>query len=173
MWKESDMRMMGVLLTVLILAPLAHARPPTAAQVHELLVVSNTQAVMEDQLGELEAQIIASLERSMPEVMNNPADNARMREEVAADARSMHELLQWQRIEPRIIAIYQTSMDEADVKALTAFYRTPAGARAMAKLPLMMAQVQQFIGEVVGDWGRRRHGMAPILAREAPIVEVE
>lgn len=172
------MFMKWMLLALLLSAPLAQARTPTAAQVRELLEASNTQALMEDQLGRMEAQIIASLERSMPEVMANPADSARLRAQVAADARSMREQLDWQQIEPRIIAIYQASMDEADVLALIAFHRTPAGASAMSKMPLMMQQMQQFIGELLGDWSRRRHGMPPVSApaaglREAPVIEVD
>ncbi len=46
--------------------------------------------------------------------------------------------MNWKKLEPVMVRVYQQSLSQSEVDAMTAFYRTPAGQAVMKKMPLIM-----------------------------------
>ncbi|MEP7027795.1 MAG: DUF2059 domain-containing protein [Candidatus Eisenbacteria bacterium] len=43
--------------------------------------------------------------------------------------------LSWEQMEPEIVRLYAATFSDQEVRAITAFYRTPAGQKALARMP--------------------------------------
>ena len=51
--------------------------------------------------------------------------------------------LSWDRLKPDLIKIYMAEFAEADLREMIAFYRTPAGRKAIQKMPALVAQTAE------------------------------
>ncbi len=62
---------------------------------------------------------------------------------------AMKEVLDWNKLEPMYVRVYQKSFTQEEVDGLIAFYRTPAGQALINKMPVvmqnMMTEVQQMM----------------------------
>ncbi|MFY9550548.1 MAG: DUF2059 domain-containing protein [Thermoanaerobaculia bacterium] len=54
----------------------------------------------------------------------------------------------WQAMEPELTKLYGASFTEAELKSMSAFYRTPAGQKALEKLPEMMQRTAMIGAQV-------------------------
>lgn len=167
------------LVCLLLLAPLAHAAPPSDQQVRQLLQASQVRAGLDSYMAAFEQNSLAALQRSMPELMVDAQSRQEMQAMVDETAQQVRKHLDWQVLEPRYIHIYQQVMTATEVEAMTRFYLSPEGASAMAKMPQLMALSQEMVYEMVGEMMRKQHslpprGPAPVQAPmiEAPVVDV-
>ncbi|HFD32089.1 MAG TPA: DUF2059 domain-containing protein [Gammaproteobacteria bacterium] len=56
----------------------------------------------------------------------------------------LNELIKWEEIEPKFIEVYDKAFSEKEIKAITTFYKTPAGKTMLEKWP----QVAMQLGKV-------------------------
>jgi hypothetical protein len=66
---------------------------------------------------------------------------------------SMKDLLDWGKLEPIYVRIYQKSFSQEEVDGMIAFYKTPAGQAVISKMPAVMQntmdEMQQMMGPVM------------------------
>ena len=155
---------------LLLLAPLAHAAPPSDQQVRQLLQASQARAGLDSYMAGFEQNSLAALQRSMPELMGDAQSRQQMQAMVAETAQQVRQHLDWEVLEPRYIRMYQQVMTAAEVEAMTRFYRSPEGASAMAKMPQLLALSQEMVYEMVGDLMRRQRPLPP--GGPAPVMEL-
>ena len=62
----------------------------------------------------------------------------------------MKELLDWKKLEPMYVRIYQKTFTQPEVDGMIAFYKTPAGQAVMSKMP---AAMQNTIDEMQSAMG--------------------
>jgi hypothetical protein len=93
---------------------------------------------MEKLLAQIKGQMIASIKKNMPDV----PEDAWNRMELKMD---MHELLE------KIIPVYDKYYTVDDLKAVNAFYESPAGQKVLAHMPQVM-QESMKIGQ---EWGEK------------------
>ena len=62
----------------------------------------------------------------------------------------MKELLDWKKLEPMYVRIYQKTFTQQELDGMLAFYKTPAGAAVIAKMPAIM---QNTMDEMQGMMG--------------------
>lgn len=48
--------------------------------------------------------------------------------------------IKWEEIKPKLAELYMKELSEAELKEITAFYLTPAGKKALLKMPIIMQQ---------------------------------
>ena len=65
----------------------------------------------------------------------------------------MKELLNWTKLEPLYVRVYQKTFSQQEVDGMIAFYQTPAGQAVIAKMPTVMQntieEMQQMMGPVM------------------------
>ena len=65
----------------------------------------------------------------------------------------MKELLDWTKLEPLYVRVYQKTFSQQEVDGMIAFYKTPAGQAVIAKMPTVMQntieEMQQMMGPVM------------------------
>lgn len=63
----------------------------------------------------------------------------------------MAEHFTYEALEPGFIRVYTDLFTEEELRALTAFYRTPAGQRFVELTPELAARTQEFTGEIMQE----------------------
>lgn len=136
-------------------APVSSPEAPTEASIKQLLEVAQAHKLVDSvmaQMDNLMQQTIAQATKgqTIPDKVQNDID--RRRAEVAA---TMKELLDWKKLEPMYVRIYQKTFTQAEVDGMIAFYKTPAGQAVISKMPRAM---QNTIDEM-------QQSMAPVMEK--------
>jgi hypothetical protein len=83
----------------------------------------------------------------------------------------MKELLDWKKLEPMYVRIYQKSFTQPEVDGMLAFYKTPAGQAVISKMPTVMQssidEMQQLMGPVMEKIQRTQQDVAAELKAES------
>lgn len=77
----------------------------------------------------------------------------------------MKEVMQWEELRPEFVRIYSESFTAAELRELTAFYRTPTGKKAITLIPDLMSK-----GMIVGQQ-RVQARAAELQQRITPIIQ--
>jgi len=113
----------------------------------------------------LQAIAQATKGQQVSEKVQNDID--RHRSEMAS---LMKELLDWKKLEPTYVRIYQKSFTQAEVDGMIAFYRTPAGQAMIGKMPAVMQnsidEIQQLMGPVMEKIRRTQQDVAAEMKSE-------
>lgn len=126
------------------------AAQPSEASVKQLLEVAQSRKLVDSvmsQMDNLMQKTIAQATRGQqvsPKVQNGID---RRRAEIAS---IMKELLDWKKVEPMYVRIYQKTFTQPEVDGMIAFYKSPAGQAVIAKMP---AAMQNAIDEMQGAMG--------------------
>jgi len=100
--------------------------PVTAAQVHQLLVLTNSDNLKKQMMNGMTPY----LRQAMPFLPADVMDDFQARMEKAD-------------LEPMAVESYQKHLSTEDATQLIAFYETPAGKRVIAAMPLILRETQQ------------------------------
>jgi uncharacterized protein len=131
----------------------APSGPPSEAAIKQLLEVANARKLVDSvmtQMDNLMQQSIAQATKgeNIPPKVQNQID--RERGEMTA---MMKELLDWSKLEPLYVRVYQKTFTQQEVDGMVAFYKTPAGQAVIAKMPAVMQntieEMQQMMGPVM------------------------
>jgi hypothetical protein len=128
----------------------ATPNPPSEASIKQLLEVTQARKLVDSIMGQMDnlmqqAVVQAAAGREIPESVQKEID--RQRAEMIA---MMKQLLDWQKLEPMYVRIYQKTFTQAELDGMLAFYKTPAGAAVITKMPVIM---QNTMDEMQGMMG--------------------
>ena len=135
--------------------PSPASAPPTEASIKQLLEVAQAHKLVGSvmtQMDNLMQQTIAQAIKGQQVSPKVQKDIDRRRAELVA---MMKELLDWKKLEPMYVRIYQKTFSQQEVDGMLAFYRTPAGQAVLSKMPTAM---QNTIDEIQAS-------MAPVMQK--------
>jgi hypothetical protein len=124
--------------------------PPSEASIKQLLEVAQSHKLVDsvmNQMDNLMQQTIAQATKGQQVSPKVQTDIDRRRAELA---QIMKELLDWKKLEPMYVRIYQKTFSQQEVDGMIAFYKTPAGQAVITKMPSAM---QSTIDEMQGAMG--------------------
>jgi uncharacterized protein len=139
---------------------------PTEASIKQLLETGQAHKLVDE--------TIAHLDSYMKQVMQQATQGQRITPEIQKDIDKrqaelmsmIKEVLDWNKLEPIYVRVYQKSFTQGEVDGLIAFYKTPTGQALLTKMPAvmqntmnemqqmiqpMMQRVQQMQQEVVAE----------------------
>jgi hypothetical protein len=142
-----------VLLAVGCLTARAADTVPTEASIRELLTVTQVQKMLTQMLPQLDAMMQKGITDAL-KGQQVPAATQKMIDESRANAMAvMKETLDWSKLEPLYIRVYQKSLTQEEVTGMVALYKTPAGQAMINKMPLVMqntmAEMQTMMAPVM------------------------
>jgi len=83
----------------------------------------------------------------------------------------MKDLLDWKKLEPMYVRIYQKTFTQSEVDGMIAFYKTPAGQAVMSKMPAAMQntmdEMQQLMGPVMEKMQRLQQDVVAAMRAES------
>ena len=146
----------------------ASAAPtPTEASVKQLLEVAQAHKLVDSvmkQMDILMLQAIAQATRGQPVSEKVQNDIDQHRSEMTS---LMKEVLDWKKLEPIYVRIYQKSFTQAEVDGMIAFYKTPAGQAMIGKMPAVMQssidEMQQLMGPVMDKIQKTQQDLAAAM----------
>jgi hypothetical protein len=110
------------------------------AQVHKLLDSVMTQ--MDTMLQQTIRQVTQG--RKVPPKIQKDIDQ-RQAEMMAM----LKDMLDWKKLEPMYVRVYQKSFTQQEVDGMIAFYRTPAGQAVITKMPVVMQNTMNEMQEMM------------------------
>jgi hypothetical protein len=131
----------------------APSNPPSEASIKQLLEVAQARKLVDSvmaQMDNLMQQTVAQATRGQKIPAKVQKDIDQQRAEMVT---MMKELLDWTKLEPMYVRIYQKTFSQQEVDGMIAFYKTPAGQAVMSKMPAAMQntidEMQQLMGPVM------------------------
>jgi uncharacterized protein len=143
---------------------------PTEASIKQLLEVAQTHKLVDSvmtQVDNLLQQTIAQATKgqTIPDKVQKDIDQRRS--ELLA---FMKDLLDWKKLEPMYVRIYQKTFSQQEVDGMIAFYKTPAGQAVISKMPAAMQnsidEMQQMMGPVMQRLQQMQHDVAAEMKTE-------
>ena len=139
-WRTMDSRMYRAIGIIAILAiaaaPHSYAdQTSKTKKIEEIFQLTKVDQMMSVMQGQIKARFNQQLAASgIPDAPALAADLDKQLTPV------MNEALNWQKLKPRMLQIYNESFTEDEVSGILQFYRSPAGRAMLDKTPTLMAK---------------------------------
>jgi hypothetical protein len=78
----------------------------------------------------------------------------------------LKEILDWNKLEPVYVRVYQKSFTQSEVDGLIAFYKTPAGQALINKMPVVMQNTMNELQEFMKPMLQRMQRMQQEVVAE-------
>lgn len=124
--------------------------PPSDASLKELLQVTDARKLLDGVLPQIDGMMKMSMQQGLNGRQITPDEQAaldKMREKILETTRQE---LAWDNIEPLYMGIYRKSFTQDEVDGLIAFYKSPAGAALVRKMPLVIRETMQAMQQRMG-----------------------
>ena len=143
---------------------------PTEASIKQLLDVTQVRKFLESTMAQMDTlmkqatQQVTQGQKITPEVQKQ-IDKGR------AEAISMmKEILDWNKLEPMYVRIYQKSFNQQEIDSMVAMYKSPAGQMLLNKMPIVlqntMSEMQQMMQPVMERIQRMQHDVVAQMQAE-------
>ena len=126
---------------------------PTEASIKQLLEVAQAHKLVDSVIAQMDSlmqQTIAQATKGQQISAKVQKDIDQRRTEMLA---MMKDLLDWKKLEPMYVRIYQKTFSQQEVDGMITFYKTPAGQAVISKMPAAMQnsidEMQQMMGPVM------------------------
>lgn len=153
--------------------PTAVAVPATAseASIKQLLELAQARKLADSVMKQMDTLMLQTIEQAthgqvIPPKVQRDIDN-RQAEVVAL----LKELLDWNKLEPIYVRIYQKTFTQPEVEGMIAFYKTPAGRAVVGKMPSAMQntmeEMQQMMVPVMDKMQKMQQDVVAELKAES------
>lgn len=137
--------------------------PPSEASIKQLLEVAQARKLIDSvmkQMDTLMQQTIAQAVQGQDVPAKVQKDIDKWQAEVFGFTK---DLLDWNKLEPMYVRIYQKSFSQEEVDGMIAFYKTPAGQAVIGKMPTVMQntmdEMQQMMTPVLQKMQRMQQDL--------------
>lgn len=150
---------------VLLGSASALAEPASERSVKQLLEAMEAHKLVDGMATQLDTVMDRAIQRALRGSVPNDAQQAaieRMKRRMVALEKGQ---LDWSKLEPMYVRLYQDAFSEEEVAALASFYRTPAGQALIHKMPSLMQKTMLEVQRMVADMTpQMQHIMQDFLA---------
>ena len=138
--------------------------PPSDASIKQLLQVSHVRALVDSMMGQMDGIMKNAMAQATQGRQVTPEVQKEI-EQVESDVKTqMKDVLDWSKLEPMYIRIYQKSLNQQEIDGMIAFYKTPTGQAVLNKMPLVlqntMSEVQQMLQPMMQHLQQKQHEIA-------------
>jgi uncharacterized protein len=131
----------------------APSNPPSEASVKQLLEVAQARKLIDSVMKQMDNL----MQQSIAEATQGQKIPPKVQKDIDAQSGEMmtmmKELLDWKKLEPMYVRVYQKTFSQQEVDGMIAFYKTPAGQAVIGKMPAVMQntieEMQQLMGPVM------------------------
>jgi uncharacterized protein len=129
------------------------AAPPSEESIKQLLEVAQAHKLIDSVMTQMDLLMTQSIQQATQGQEIPPKMQKEIDKRQAEVVGLMKELLDWKKLEPMYVRIYQKSFSQQEVDGMIAFYKTPAGQAVIGKMPAVMQntmdEMQQMMGPVM------------------------
>ena len=131
----------------------APSGPPSEASIKQLLEVAQARKLVDSVMTQMDNLMQQSIAQATQGQKIPPKVEKEIDKQRAEMTATMKDLLDWKKLEPLYVRVYQKTFSQQEVDGMLAFYKTPPGQAVIAKMPAVMQQtieeMQQMMGPVI------------------------
>ena len=139
-----------VVATLGLSATLCHAAPPTTASIETLLEVTKAKALIDQMPAMVEPAMRAAIQAEVGDQHLSDEKVQAMEKFQKQFIEIMRDELSWEHLKPMYLQLYAETLTQEEIDGQIAFYRTPAGAAVINKMPLLMMKSQALMTARIG-----------------------
>jgi hypothetical protein len=118
--------------------PSAAGPQPSEASIKQLLEVAQARRLIDSVMAQMESLMQQTIAQATKGQDVPPKVQKEIDKQQAEVTGVMKELLDWNKLEPMYVRIYQKTFSQEEVDGMIAFYKTPAGQAVIGKMPAVM-----------------------------------
>lgn len=137
---------------------------PSEASIKQLLEVAQARKLIDSVMSQMDTLMLQTIQQATQGKEVSPKIQKEIDKQQADVTGLMKELLDWSKLEPMYVRIYQKTFSQSEVDGMIAFYKTPAGQAVIAKMPTAMQntmdEMQQMMRPVMQKMERMQQDVA-------------
>jgi uncharacterized protein len=145
---------------------LAADNPPSEASIKQLLEVGQAHKLVDT--------MTVQMDGYMKQIMQQATEGQHISPEIQKDIDKreaevmsmLKELLDWNKLEPMYVRVYQKSFTQGEVDGLVAFYKTPTGQALLTKMPAVMQNTLNELQQMMQPMIQRMQRMQQDVVAE-------
>jgi uncharacterized protein len=118
---------------------------PSEASIKQLLDVGQAHKLVDTMTAQMDGYMKQIMQQATQGERVSPETQKHIDSLEAEMMFALKEVLDWNKLEPMYVRVYQKSFTQAEVDGLIAFYKTPTGQALLTKMPAVM---QNTLNEV-------------------------
>jgi len=140
-----------ILVLLIVVSSVAYAadQTPSEASVKQLLEVSQVHKILDATMAQMDALMKQAMQQATQGQLVPPKVQKDIDRRQAEMMSIFKETLDWNRLEPMYVRVYQKSFTQPEIDNLIAMYRTPGAQTMLNKMPIVlqntMAEMQQIM----------------------------
>ena len=124
--KKRTLTIIGLSCAIAVSVTCAADTPPTEASIKQLLELTHVRKLLDTMTSQLDAMMKTAVDQaiqgqSVPSEVKNQIEKFEAEMKVVAK-----EMLDWDKLEPMYVRVYQKSLTQQDVDGMIGFYKTPS-----------------------------------------------
>jgi len=131
----------------------APSGPASEASIKQLLELAQAHKLIDSVMNQMDNLMQQSIAQATKGQKIPPKVQKDIDQRHAEMIAMMKELLDWSKLEPMYVRVYQKTFSQQEVDGMIAFYKTPAGQAVIGKMPAVMQntieEMQQLMGPVM------------------------
>jgi hypothetical protein len=124
--------------------------PASEESIRELLAITESRSLLENLFPQLDQMMLASVNQNLGGRTLEPRERDLTEKMLKRMGALFREELSWEKMEPMYLEIYKKSFTQTEVEGIVAFYKTPAGAAMVRKMPVVMQETMAAMQERMG-----------------------
>jgi uncharacterized protein len=147
-------------------SPGAANNPPSEASIKQLLEAAQARKLIDSVMTQMDTvmkQTIQQATQGQPVPAKVQKDIDKREAEMMA---ALKELLDWNKLEPMYVRVYQKSFTQSEVDGMIAFYKTPAGQAVISKMPAVMQNTMNEMQQMMAPMMQRLQKMQQEVVAE-------
>jgi hypothetical protein len=164
------LRRILVIQSLLSVGALAADNPPTETSVKQLLDVMQVHKLLDATVSQMDTFMKQAMQQVTQGQQVTPEVQKSIDQGHAEAMSTLKEILDWNKLEPMYVRVYQKSFSQAEIDGLTAMYKSPAGQTLLTKMPVVMqntmSEMQQLLQPVIQRIQRTQRDVAAKIQAE-------
>ena len=129
--------------------------PAKRAAIEELFSLMKVDQMQKQMVSQVQAMVGDQIEKSLPPEIQKSQDGSKMVAEVKDFQKRVFDLMMdrvdFARMKPDYIRLYDETFSAEEVAGLVAFYKTPVGQSYLSKMPVLTSKTVVLIQRMLGD----------------------
>ena len=131
-------------------SPTAKPIPASEASIRQLLEVTQARKLVDSLMSQMDLLMQQAVAQAVHGQTIPPTVQKQIDQERTEMIAMMRDLLDWQKLEPMYVRIYQKTFSQQELDGMLAFYKTPAGAAVINKMPAIMQNTMDEMQAMMG-----------------------
>lgn len=123
---------------------------PSDQSIKELMRVADSRNMLDSMMGQYDTVIKNSMQQALEGEPITPEQQKQLDDMLTEITLAFKQEMNWEKLEPLFVKIYQNSFSQQEVDGMLAFYKSPAGQAVIHKMPLVlqntMTEMQKLMG---------------------------